>query len=68
MYGWKQLHAGRWHYDIHDGIPQSGKYWTGNWRKVTPEQLLEECFTTIEQLLENHPELIDNTRKLKIKR
>ena len=36
-----------------------GKYWCGNWYSRTPSELLEECTTTIRDLLLNHPDLIN---------
>lgn len=47
----KGLGDGLWHTD------SEGKYWCGNWYYRTPKQLLEECRSTIADLLVNHPEL-----------
>lgn len=55
----KQLHAGvssldgdtLWHTD------DNGLYWCGHWHHRTPTQLLNECRTTIDDLLRSHPEL-----------
>lgn len=63
----EQLHAGTcqkktkikgmtdnlWHTD------SNGNYWCGNWYNRTPKQLLEECKTTIADLITNHPELLE---------
>lgn len=53
-----QYHAGRrkdgstiWHTN------DDGTYWSGSWHHRTPEELLIEAETTIEDLLRNHPEI-----------
>lgn len=53
-----QLHAGiredgdsLWHTD------SKGLYWSGYVGHRTPSQLLNECITTIKDLMVNHPEL-----------
>jgi len=57
----EQLHAGRnkdgkpiWHMWVIDG-----DYFSGKWGNRTPRELLNECRTTIADLLKNHPELED---------
>ncbi len=55
----EQIHAGYsekrkstiWHTD------SKGEYWCGDWHHRTPSELLEECKSTIIDLLINHPEL-----------
>jgi hypothetical protein len=41
-----------WHLD------DNGLYWCGDWYHRTPKQLLDECTTTIRDLIMNHPELL----------
>ena len=41
-----------WHTD------SEGKYWCGCWHHRTPKELLDECTSTIRDLLLNHPELL----------
>lgn len=54
-----QLHVGEdqtktdkavWHTDT------DGKYWCGLWYHRTPEQLFNECMTTLRDLMINHPD------------
>ena len=40
-----------------------GKYWCGHWYHRTPKQLLDECTTTIRDLLLQHPELMNTEVK-----
>lgn len=59
-----QLHAGDdarntkkvWHTGMDH---QSGKqrYWCGHWYYRTPEELMAECASTIQDLLIHHPQL-----------
>jgi hypothetical protein len=54
-----QKHAG---ISCHLGAPlwntdADGNYWCGDWSHRTPDELLQECITTIHDLLGNHPHL-----------
>jgi hypothetical protein len=40
-----------WHTDT------EGKYWSGDMHHREPQQLLDECWSTIRDLLRRHPEL-----------
>jgi hypothetical protein len=42
-----------WHTD------SKGLYWCGNWYHRTPRELLDECTSTIRDLILNHPDLIN---------
>ena len=65
--GYVQLHAGThsdgrnlWHSD------DEGKtYWRGNWGKCTPAQLLNECVTTMRDLLVQHPDLVRSNARMR---
>lgn len=46
-----------WHTD------SFGNYWMGNTYHRTPEQLFQECATTIAALINNHPELVSPGEK-----
>lgn len=40
-----------------------GLYWCGSWYHRTPLELLNECTSTIRDLLLNHPELINKNKE-----
>ena len=55
-----QVHAG---ISERDGGPVwhtdgKGNYWCGDWSHRTPRELMNECLTTMRDLLLNHPELL----------
>lgn len=39
-------------------LNSEGVYWSGDWSHRTPQELLNECTSTIRDLLLNHPELV----------
>lgn len=65
----KQLNAGKAGQSIYKGYPMNALwhtdskslYWCGNWYHRTPLELLKECQATIVDLIQNHPELINDS-------
>jgi hypothetical protein len=52
-------HAGKtfsgdswWHYE-----PETGKYWAGNWKEMSPKDLYDACMSVCMDVRFNHPEL-----------
>ncbi len=53
----KQLHAGDGHFGKIWHTSRDGTYWTGDMSHSTAAELLQECMSTMRDLLLDHPEL-----------
>lgn len=53
-----QVNAGTGRYGFIWHLNNKGEYWSGDWSHRTPQELFNECNSTIRDLLLNHPEIV----------
>lgn len=53
-----QVNAGTGRYGSIWHLNNKGEYWSGDWSHRTPQELFDECTSTLRDLLLNHPDIV----------
>lgn len=59
-YGEKSVMSKLWHGDTTRSDDEQVRYWSGQAHARLPKELLNECLSTARDLIENHPDILDD--------